>query len=43
MKRNAPSSLYYLAVFGAAILTPHAVEVPARRFITQSVRHARSA
>jgi peptidoglycan/LPS O-acetylase OafA/YrhL len=35
-----PPSLYYLAVFGAAIVTHHAVEVPARRFIMQRARSA---
>ena len=43
MKWNVPSRLYYLAVFGAAILTHQAVEVPARRFIMQHAQHARSA
>jgi peptidoglycan/LPS O-acetylase OafA/YrhL len=35
-----PPALYYLAVAGAAILTHHAVEAPARRFIMQYVQRA---
>jgi hypothetical protein len=43
MKLNVPPGLYYLALFGAAILAHHAVEVPARRFIMRHTQHARSA
>jgi len=42
-QHQLPPGLYYLAVFGSAILTHHAVEVPARRFIMQRAQHARSA
>jgi peptidoglycan/LPS O-acetylase OafA/YrhL len=42
-QHQVPPALYYLAVFAAAIVTHHAVEVPARRFIVQRAHHARSA
>jgi peptidoglycan/LPS O-acetylase OafA/YrhL len=42
-QHELPPGLYYLAVFGAAILTHHVVEVPARRFIMQYAQHAPSA
>jgi len=38
-----PPALYYLAVFAAAVLTHHAVEVPARRFIMQYAKRAHAA
>jgi len=44
-----PVSLYYPAVFGAAMLTHHVVEVPGRRFLMQyttgvrTEQHARTA
>jgi peptidoglycan/LPS O-acetylase OafA/YrhL len=42
-QHELPPALYYLAVVGAAILTHHVVEVPARRFIMQYAQHAPSA
>ena len=42
-QHQAPPGLYYLAVFAAAILTHHAVEVPARRFIMRHAQNARRA
>ena len=38
-----PPALYYGAVFAAAIVTHHAVEVPARRFIMLHANHAQGA
>ena len=42
-KYRLPPALYYLAVFAAAVLTHHAVEVPARRFIMQYAKRAHAA
>jgi peptidoglycan/LPS O-acetylase OafA/YrhL len=42
-QHQAPPGLYYLAVFAAAMLTHHAVEVPARRFIMRQAQYARRA
>jgi peptidoglycan/LPS O-acetylase OafA/YrhL len=42
-QRDLPVWLYYLAVFGAAMLVHHAVEVPGRRFIMQHAQGAQRA
>jgi peptidoglycan/LPS O-acetylase OafA/YrhL len=42
-QRNLPVGLFYLAVFGAAMLTHHAVEVPARRLIMRQAGNAQRA
>jgi peptidoglycan/LPS O-acetylase OafA/YrhL len=39
-QRNLPVGLYYLAVLGAAMLTHHAVEVPARRLVMRRAGNA---